>query len=305
MSSGPIYGEICEETGKVAGKVAETWDKWEYGSFQYGHYEPEGFRSPTTNYVEDTKAENDHWLWKHLTTAEVDKACTVLEAYCSDERAARLHEVLDARTTHVKFVYENPANANNVWAALRTLDSFGVQDVDVIMDKIQYKQGWRRNTMVAAMGAQKWLTLTQHGDSASCVATLQEQGYRIVATDLGPTAKPMSEVNWNKGKVAVVMGNELTGISDELRAAADETFFIPTKGFAESLNVSVAAAVLCTLLESAGSLVPHLEPANKARILLTWLSRSVPGALSILRREGLPVHGNSLYKPIGKFTTKP
>jgi len=275
-----------------------SWEKWEYGTFQYGHYKPKIYEEPEV-------MENDHFLWKYLKPEEIETAVEVLRGYCSDERLQRLEGVLGARTENVRMVYENPANANNVWAALRTLDSFGVQYVDCVMDPIKYKKGWRRNTMVSAMGAQKWLSLTQHENTASCLDELRGQGYRIIAADLTETSKPIEEIDWNEGKVAVFMGNELTGISDELRAAACETFYIPTKGFAESLNVSVAAAVLCTLLEQKGTLKADLCEDEKPKILLTWLARTVPGSLAILRREGYKVKGNSLYQPMGKFTTKP
>ena len=274
------------------------WENWEYGSFQYGHYKPNNYKEP--------ESLNDHFLWRYMAPEQIREACSVLQGYCSPERVERLNSVLDSRTSHVRFVWEAPANANNVWAALRTLDSFGVQYADVIMDRIQYKKGWRRHTMVSAMGAQKWLSLTQHEDTTSALRKLKAEGYKIVATDLGPTSKPMKEVNWTSSKVAVIMGNEATGISDELREAAEETFHIPTKGFAESLNVSVAAAVLCTMLEAQGVLKEGIASEERARILLTWLSRTVPGSLAILRRSGFPVVENkSLYPAMGKFTTKP
>ena len=92
---------------------------------------------------------------------------------------------------------------------------------------------------------------------------------------------------------------------EEVRAAADETFYIPMKGFAESLNVSVAAAVLLSALDNQNVLKPGINEKDKSRILLTWLARSVPGSLAVLRREGYSITGNSLYPPIGKFTTKP
>ena len=97
----------------------------------------------------------------------------------------------------------------------------------------------------------------------------------------------------------------MNGISDQVRAAADETFHIPMKGFAESLNVSVAAAVLCSVLDHHGALRPGIEQDEAARIMLTWLARSVPASLNILRRQGFKVEGDSLYQPVAGFTQKP
>jgi tRNA (guanosine-2'-O-)-methyltransferase len=88
------------------------------------------------------------------------------------------------------------------------------------------------------------------------------------------------------------MGNEERGISDELRAAADEACYIPTRGFAQSLNLSVAAAVMCATLDTKGALHPGLNVAHAKAIQLTWLARTVPSALKILKAAGLDIAGH-------------
>lgn len=274
---------------------SDSFSNWEYGTFCYGKHTKMD-KSP--HQVED-------FLWNELDDNHVNECINVLKTFCNDQRVTKLESVLDNRTEYVRMVYENPANPNNVWAALRTLDSFGVQNVDIVMEQFHYQKGWRRATMVSAMGAQKWLSLQQHYNTGDMIKQLRDDGYRIIATDLGPRSKPISEIDWKSSPCAIVMGNELTGISDEVRAAADETFYIPMKGFAESLNVSVAAAVLLSALDNQNVLKPGINEKDKSRILLTWLARSVPGSLAVLRREGYSITGNSLYPPIGKFTTKP
>ena len=275
---------------------SDSWQDWEYGTFRYGIHPPKIDKSPH---------QVEKFLWNDLDDTHVNECIQLLKSFCNNQRVSKLESVLNNRTEHVRMVYENPANANNVWAALRTLDSFGVQNVDVVMEQIHYKKGWRRATMVSAMGAQKWLSLQQHYNTADMIKELREDGYRIVATDLGPESKPMSEIDWDSSPCAIVMGNELTGISDEVKAAADETFYIPMRGFCESLNLSVASAVLCTLLHTQKALKAGINERDRSRILLTWLARSIPGSLAILRREGYSITGDSLYPPIGKFTTKP
>ena len=273
----------------------------EYGTFKHHFNKGEIAESAEREVVQNTD-----WLWKQLDREQVRTAIETLAAYASEERKSRLETVLSMRTRNVRFVYENPANANNTWAALRTLDAFGIQNVDVVLEDSKFsKKCPRRQTMVSAMGAQKWLSLEQHQDSAKCLKGLQKQGYRVVATDVRPDSKPMAEVDWSRTPVAVVFGNELSGISDCVRSIADETFYIPMKGFAESLNVSVAAGVLCSMLELCGALQPGMEKNEADLIMLTWLARSVPGSLDILRRQGFQLQGNSLYRRLGHFTTKP
>lgn len=122
------------------------------------------------------------------------------------------------------------------------------------------------------------------------MAALKAQGYRVLASDLKPgtTPSPVHEVDWAGQKVAVVMGNEERGITDEMRAACDGTYFIPMQGFAESFNLSVGTAVTLAFLSSMGGLKHgDLPAAEKDLLFLRWLIKSVPQGAAILRREGL------------------
>lgn len=260
--------------------------------------------------------------WPSLSNQQVLHGIEELSKFCSEERLSKMNKVLNTRSGTIRFVFENPSNANNVWAALRTFDSFGIQNVDIIIDESRYAAKWRKGTMVTALGTQKWLTLRQHSKCEDCLDQLRKEGYTIIASDLQEKSISINQLDWktddnlptvetptsqtnNHQKFAIVMGNEESGISDTMREQADQLFFIPMKGFAESLNLSAASAVICATLENKGVLRPSLDPETKTRTMLTWLSRSVVGSLMILRRAGIPVKGDSVYNKIGDFTTKP
>jgi len=164
----------------------------------------------------------------------------------------------------------------------------------------------RKKTMGSAMGAQKWMSLKQHATTTSCLEDLKKDGYTLIATDLSSNSVPMSEINWRSlGPCAIIMGNELDGISEEVREAVSQTFYIPMKGFAESLNVSVASAVLCSMMESRGILDDKIEGLERDLILLTWLARTVPSSLAILKAHGFEVGSKQLYESVCGFTTRP
>lgn len=236
---------------------------------------------------------------------------SVLKEMCVPPRVERLEEVLNKRTDLVRLVFENPHNPNNMWAALRTADSFGIQYIDIIVNE-EHSPALMQRSMVQAMGSQKWLTLVQHQDSKDCIEKLRSQGYHIIASDLGEKSRSISELKWighnvksvlqdcscqdpdneknmEQRKLAIVMGSESNGISNEMRNLADELFHLPMKGFAESFNLSAATAITCGYLDAMGMLGPHLKSTTKRRILLTWLARSVDGSMPILRRAGLKV----------------
>ena len=77
-------------------------------------------------------------------------------------------------------------------------------------------------------------------------------------------------------------------MSEEVRSLADVSFYIPMKGFAESLNLSASVAVTCAHLEHRGVLTPNLSEREMDSVLLKWLLNSVRGSEAILRRYNSP-----------------
>lgn len=178
----------------------------------------------------------------------VSKAIAALEPWINDDRLERVSGVLKQRTKHSKFLFENPSNPSNVWACLRTIDSFGLQNVDVIIDSGRYagKQAIsQKKGMRTAMGSAQWLTLTNHHTTKEAIEQIRDQGFKIYASDLNPNSKDVRDIDWDADDrpICIVMGNEDRGISQEMREMADETFTLPMSGFAESFNLSVATSI--------------------------------------------------------------
>ena len=145
-------------------------------------------------------------------SAAFEEAAETLKPFTSEERVATFEKVLEQRTSTARFVIEDPINPSNAWACLRSLDSFGVQYVDVITNPDNYigkDADGKYKRMNVAMGTQKWLEMGSHTSSTDCIMGLKEQGYTILATDLSPGAVAMEEVDWaNIGPFAIVLGNE-------------------------------------------------------------------------------------------------
>eukprot|EP00775_Hariotina_reticulata_P005274 gene5274-5509_t len=112
----------------------------------------------------------------------------------------------------------------------------------------RYQDG--RTKARIARASTQWLDVRQFSSSEECMQQLKSDGWRIWATDLSPGALALSQPNLQlPPKLAVVMGSEAKGVSAAVRAAADRCVFLPMYGFTESLNVSVATAlVLQTLI---------------------------------------------------------
>ena len=166
-----------------------------------------------------------------------DVVCRALDALVSEERRRRIEEVLDGRTRTVTPVVEGTVNMGNVSAVMRTAEALGFQELHLVTGEARFKDSPRTST-----GAEKWLDVHAWTSAGACVDALRARGYRIVATNLDPTARGIEDLDFTK-KTALVFGNERDGVSREMLAAADERCFLPMTGFAQSYNISVAAAI--------------------------------------------------------------
>jgi len=108
-----------------------------------------------------------------------------------------------------------------------------------------------------ARKATEWLTVKDFEDTKTCLQNLREEGYQIWATDLGQEASCLTEdgIRQHLGgetyngklipnKVAIVFGTEAVGCTTEMLNAADLRVYLPLRGFADSLNLSVATALV-------------------------------------------------------------
>ncbi len=154
------------------------------------------------------------------------------------ERKARIDEVVAGRTRTLTVVMEAFCDPQNVNAVLRTCEAFGIQDLHVIEGVMK---PYDRNKKVS-QNADKWLDVRRWQSTRDCLEHLRGQGFAVYATHLGPGSRTLSELSFAE-KVALVFGNEHRGVSDQTLALADAVYAIPMRGFVQSLNVSVAAAV--------------------------------------------------------------
>lgn len=185
-----------------------------------------------------------------------------------DERHQRIARVLNQRLDRVHCAIEALYHRHNVSAVLRTCDAMGLHHVHLVEGHFKPGSG-------AARGAGRWLNLNYHSNATQAIADLRAQGVAIWVADFDENAVPPEEVPIDR-PVCLWFGSELSGVSAEARAAADGVVCIPMRGFAQSLNVSVAAAVaLRPVAERARALGPEaLLPESVREATWTrWMSR--------------------------------
>ncbi len=157
----------------------------------------------------------------------------------TQQRVERMRKVLAQRQDDLTLVLANIHDPHNVSAIYRSCDAFGVSRVHL----------YYTNTAFPAIGlktsasARKWVETSRHKDLNALISDLRAGGHQILATSFTESARPLR--NWDFTKpTAIIMGNEHSGVPDELLAASDGALCIPMHGMIQSLNVSVAAAVI-------------------------------------------------------------
>ena len=167
----------------------------------------------------------------------------LLSEHLTENKRNLFERILTERTRHVTLVMEDLYQAQNTSAIQRSTESFGIQDLHIIENKHTFSHHRK-----ISKGSSDWLTMHRYNEAGknnteTCLRTLKSKGYQIVVTALHEKTIALQEVDLSK-KTAVLMGTELTGASDKAMEMADVYMKIPTVGFTESLNVSVASAII-------------------------------------------------------------
>lgn len=155
------------------------------------------------------------------------------------ERNERLNSVLSKRQLNLTVVLENVADPHNISAVMRTCDAVGIQEIYILNTVIPRHKKWGAKS---SSSASKWLTIHQFTEVKTCFEALRKRYKKIYTTHLSTDAVGLHDLNLTED-VALVFGNEHSGVSDELINLADGNFIIPQVGIIKSLNISVACAV--------------------------------------------------------------
>ncbi len=207
----------------------------------------------------------------------------------TQKRRSKIIEVLSRRTRYITLVLDDLYHQHNMSAVVRSCEAFGIQDLHVIEVENRF-----RPTHGVAMGAQQWISIINHPSVAECMEPLKKRGYRVLAADPPERALEtrqklkfaLDEIVLEDGPVAIALGKELDGLDPELRKGCDGVVYIPIKGFTESLNVSVTAALFLFELRRKLEKLPKstwgLKGNEIERLEALWYLRSVKRGEKIL-----------------------
>lgn len=153
------------------------------------------------------------------------------------ERYKRIIEVLNRRQTDLTVCVENVHKPHNVSAVIRTCDAVGINQIHgTWTEKSRLSAGY-------AKGSQQWVDIHQHGTIEQAISHFKQQKMQVLVTNLSDTAVDFRAIDYSK-PTALILGQEKYGATPEAIELADQDIIIPMAGMVQSLNVSVAAAVI-------------------------------------------------------------
>ena len=210
----------------------------------------------------------------------------LLEEFLIPARRERLEQVLSGRSESLTVVLDGVQNYHNISAVIRSADAFGLTEIHLVGETFEFSRG-------ISLGAERWMRVFGHRSAEDALRFLEPRNYEIVVT--APENHPLREEIPTlpvhalpfERRLAVVFGNEKSGVSDAFFSAATMKAFIPMIGFVESLNISVACAItLYSSMLSGARGERRLQPlpaAIREELKAEWLMQSVKHSEAILR----------------------
>ncbi len=205
-----------------------------------------------------------------------ERAIRLLEPLVLDRRRERLRSIIDMRLESVQVLFDAPHDPHNGAAVVRSCEVFGVQFVHVI----ERRESFLISPTVTR-GAEKWIDLRRYRSVEDAVSALRAQDLELVGAHPDGELAPSDLAKLPR--IALVLGNERDGIGADLAKACTRRVRVPMRGFSESLNVSVSAAIL--LAAATEGRAGDLSEEDRNRMYARGLYFTVDRADDVLRDD--------------------
>ena len=148
----------------------------------------------------------------------------------------------EAEKVPVVVVLDNIRSMHNVGSIFRSADGFLVSGIFLCGFTPRPPH---RDIHKTALGATETVDWKYFSTTAEAIITLKQEGYRVVAVEQVEGGTSLENFVFSqKEKLALILGNEVEGVSDKALSLCDEGIEIPQAGMKHSLNVSIAAGIV-------------------------------------------------------------
>jgi 23S rRNA (guanosine2251-2'-O)-methyltransferase len=150
-------------------------------------------------------------------------------------------EIIATDKQPILVILDDVRSMHNVGSAFRTCDAFAIEAL--------YLCGYtpappHRDIHKTALGATETVAWKNFDTTLDAITSARNAGYKILAVEQAHNSIMLHELKWQNEKVALVFGNEVTGVNDEVLRIADGCIEIPQWGSKHSLNISVSIGVV-------------------------------------------------------------
>lgn len=142
-------------------------------------------------------------------------------------------------------ILDDIRSAENVGSIFRTSDAIGISKIyllGITPDPIDRFGRNRKDIAKSALGAEITISWEHRNDKVALIKELKDSGYKIVSLEQTKDSLDYKKLSINEN-IALVVGNEVNGVSKEVLELSDIKIEIPMRGGKESLNVSVATGI--------------------------------------------------------------
>lgn len=211
----------------------------------------------------------------------------------SEKRQEKIDKTLSHKQPTLQLFLENIHDSHNLSAIVRSCDAVGILELYYT----HHDNAHFRTHKTITQGAHRWVNRFKIEDKCQFLKQKQLDGFQVVATHLDEKAVSFREVDYTLPTIMIV-GNEKEGVSQELLEIADKTIIIPMQGMVQSLNVSVATALVLYEAQRQREVkgmydTPQLSSEDRVKMKKEWIYRDTVARRSkgrIALKEAKPYH---------------
>lgn len=153
-----------------------------------------------------------------------------------------VEEVKSSEKMPIIVVLENIRSAYNVGSVFRTSDAFLVEAIYITGYSAKPPHKEIKKT---ALGAEESVSWKHFANAVEAIEDLRANDYTILAVEQVADSKKLHELNWDgTTRIAIIFGNEVTGVEQSTIGLCDGSLEIPQLGMKHSLNIATAAGVV-------------------------------------------------------------
>lgn len=192
-------------------------------------------------------------------------------------RLRKVETVLMRRTDRLILVIEKSYDSTNQQAVLRTAEAFGIQEIWVIESAVKKEKSDFFGLQRVVRTSTQWLDMKYFDTTSQAIRALRKQRRKIWVTELSQVAQsleyPESVLPFPR-KVALVIGREADGASEEMLNAADKRLYLPIHGWADSFNLATSAALIIQkLFFYCPEMIGDMNPRKRHELRKKWYKK--------------------------------